>query len=110
MPLTERSPYIRVLPGAVTLDIILKNTHFPDELLAPDAPILCSVECNAGIVVLVFQFKSPAYDFSEPMLSAEFQNSEPGWLQQERIRIRLLLANSIITDCITDTRVCFTRK
>ena len=106
MSFPERSPYIRMLPGAITLDIILKNTHFPDDLLAEAAPIQCIVEWKDGIAVLVFQFKSPFYDFSEPLLPAEFQNSERGWLQQQRINIRLLLADNVITDQVTE-RVSF---
>lgn len=60
MSLSERSPYIRILPNATTLDIILKNTHFPDELMAPDAPIQCGIEWAENTPVLVFAFKLPS--------------------------------------------------
>lgn len=102
MSLSERSPYIRILPNATTLDIILKNTHFPDELMAPDAPIQCRIEWAENTPVLVFAFKLPSYDLREPLLPGEFQKGDRGWLQQRSIRIRLLLADSVITDRIVE--------
>lgn len=102
MALPERSPYIRILPGASTLDIILKNTHFPDDLLIETAQIQCLVEWLDGIPVLGFQFKSPAYDFSEPLPIDDSKNTEQGWLHQPQITVRLLLADSIIADRMTE--------
>ena len=109
MSLPERSPYIRVLPGANSLDIILKNTHFPDGLLDEASQAQCRVEWADGIPVLVFQFKSAFYDFSEPLLPAELKNSERGWLDQQPIQLRLLLADNVITDQVAE-RVFFLAK
>ena len=102
MSLPERSPYIRVLPGAATLDIILKNTHFPDGLL--DEAIRFFVEWRDGVPVLVFQFKSASYDFSEPLIPAELKNGETGWLQHPIVSIRLLLADTVISDQVAEQR------
>lgn len=99
MPIPERSPYIRVLPGTDTLDIILKNTHFPDDLLSEN--VECHLSWEEGTPVLVFQFKQAAYDFSEPLLASDLKNSERGWLQQPAITARLLLADSVIADKIS---------
>lgn len=99
MPIPERSPYIRVLPGTDTLDIILKNTHFPDDLLSEN--VECHLSWEEGTPVLVFQFKQAAYDFSEPLLASDLKNSERGWLQQPAITVRLLLADSVIADKIS---------
>lgn len=102
MPFTERSPYIRVLPGAATLDIILKNTHFPDGLL--DQPIQLRVEWQDGIPVLAFQFQSASYDFSEPLVPADLKNGERGWLQQLRLTVRLLLADNVVSDQVAEQK------
>lgn len=102
MSIPERSPYIRVLPGAATLDIILKNTHFPDDLLADTSQTQCQVKWKERIPVLTFHFKSPVYDFSEPLVPAELKNAEPGWVDQPRVIVRLLLANTTIADDVTE--------
>ncbi len=102
MSVPERSPHIRVLPRANTLDIILKNTHFPDGLLSETDRIQCRAEWKDGIPVLVFQFKSAVHDFSEPLVPAELKNSEQGWLDRQPIQLRLLLADSVITDQVTE--------
>lgn len=102
MSLPERSPHIRVLPRASTLDIILKNTHFPDGLLNETNQVQCRVEWRDGLPVLVFQFKSAVHDFSEPLVPAELRNSEQGWLDQRPIQLRLLLADNVITDQVTE--------
>lgn len=95
----ERPGHIRVIPGAASLDIILKNTHFPDDLLRPGAPIECTVQWDGRIPVLIFSFtQAPASDFSEPLIPAELKNADRGWLQQPRILVRLLLADSVIAD------------
>ena len=104
MSLPERSPHIRVLPRANTLDIILKNTHFPDGLLDGTDQIHYRVEWQDGIPVLVFQFKSTFYDFNEPLIPAELENSERGWLQQPSVTVRLLLSDNVVTDQL-DERV-----
>jgi len=82
--------------------MILKNTHFHDDLLSETYPIQCLVEWQDGIPVLVFQFKSAAYDFSEPLLPAELKHGERGWLEQPRIEVRLLLADNVITDHVAE--------
>ncbi|MET7257597.1 hypothetical protein [Dyadobacter fermentans] len=104
MSLPERSPYIRVLTSANTLDIILKNTHFPDDLLSEASQVQCLVEWTDRIPVLVFQFKSTFYDFNEPLIPAELENSERGWLQQPSVTVRLLLSDNVVTDQL-DERV-----
>lgn len=104
MSLPERSPHIRVLPSANTLDIILKNTHFPDDLLSEASQVQCLVEWTDRIPVLVFQFKSTFYDFNEPLIPAELENSERGWLQQPSVTVRLLLSDNVVTDQL-DERV-----
>ena len=102
MSLPERSPHIRVLPRASTLDIILKNTHFPDGLLSE--PIQLRIEWMDGMPVLVFQFKSASYDFREPLDPAELENGERGWLQQPTLTVRLLLADNVVSDQVTEQR------
>ena len=103
MPFPERSPYIRVLPGAATLDIILKNTHFPDGLLGE--PIQLRVEWQDGIPVLAFQFQSASYGFSEPLDPAELKSGERGWLQQPRLIVRLLLADNVVSDQVAEQKL-----
>lgn len=102
MSLPERSSYIRVLPRTDTLDIILKNTHFPDGLIDESSQVQCRVEWKNGIPVLVFQFKSAIHDFSEPLVPSELRNNERGWLDQQPIQLRLLLADNVITDRVTE--------
>lgn len=104
MSFPERSSYIRVLPSANSLDIILKNTHFPDGLLSEASQVQCRVEWTDRIPVLVFQFKSTFYDFIEPLIPAELENSERGWLQQPSVTVRLLLSDNVVTDQL-DERV-----
>lgn len=99
MPIPERSPYIRVLPGTDTLDIILKNTHFPDDLLSEN--VECHLRWEEGTPVLVFQFNQAAYDFSEPLVPAELKGGERDWLQPRLIQTRLLLADNVVTDQVT---------
>ncbi|WP_353718477.1 hypothetical protein [Dyadobacter sp. 676] len=110
MSLPERSPHIRVLPHAATLDIILKNTHFPDDLLDNTSPIQCAIEWKDSVPVLVFRFKNTAYDFNEPLLSHELKNGERGWLNQSAISVRLLLANSVIADHVTERKFILSKN
>ncbi len=102
MPFPERSPYVRTLPGAHSLDLILKNTHFPDELLAPEAPLRCTLQWNGLVPTLVVSFHLPSYDFSEPLLHEELKNTTRGWLLQPTLKIRLLLADNVIADRVTE--------
>ena len=100
MILPEPTASIRVIAGANSLDIILKNTHYPDDLLASDAPVACRIEWTAEGPFLVFGFRLPSYDFSEPLDNRE--QGCPGWLHQPQITVRLLLADNVIADRVTE--------
>ncbi|MGV3602223.1 MAG: hypothetical protein ACO1N1_13510 [Dyadobacter fermentans] len=102
MILPEPTANIRVIAGANSLDIILKNTQYPDDLLAPDAPVACRIEWTAEGPVLVFGFRLPSYDFSEPLNNREQGSARPGWLHQPQITVRLLLADNVIADRVTE--------
>ncbi len=110
MSLPERSPYIRVLPGTSYLDIILKNTHFPDDLLAETSVIQAGIQWQDGLLFLVVHFKSPAYDFSEPLIPADLKNGERGWLQQSIVTVRLLLADNVFADKVTERTVALSER
>jgi len=110
MSFPDRSPHIRVLPRAATLDIILKNTHFPDDLLHEASPVQCAVEWRGSIPVLEFQFKNTAYDFNEPLVPHELKNGDRGWLNQPKVIVRLLLANSVIADDVTERKFILSKN
>ncbi|KAA6439850.1 hypothetical protein FEM33_10390 [Dyadobacter flavalbus] len=78
----------RLIPTADSIHIILKNTHFPDNLLQDDHGIKLKVMNISGLPVLFFSFTNSSYDFPEPLNDYRLGNSEAGWLDRDQIAVK----------------------
>jgi len=88
----------RLMPTANSINIILKNTHFPDDALQNTHGIKLKVRNISGIPVLIFRFANSSYDFPEPLNYYRLKNSENGWLDKDEIVVKLQLADAVISD------------
>lgn len=98
----------RLMPATNSVHIILKNTHFPDDLLQTDQEIKLKVMNISGIPVLIFRFANSSYDFPEPLTYYRLKNSENGWLEKDQIVIKLQLADTVISDYIHEKEFTLT--
>lgn len=99
--MTPFSEYTRLQPTPSALRVILKNTHFPDDLLSPDKLISMKVLYNAPSILLNFSFQEPMYDFTEILSPGDFQGERSDWLKKQKIEILLSLADTVFTDKLT---------
>ncbi|WP_025761836.1 hypothetical protein [Dyadobacter tibetensis] len=89
----------RLQPSSNSLQIILKNTSFPENLLKADSIVRFRVEYYQDLPLLIFNFPEPRYDFLEWLSIREIVDWE--WLAQKKICIRLMLADIVFTDQFT---------
>ena len=92
------SQFTRVIPTENSLNIILKNTHFKEDLLAEKQKISLHIDYSNPEPILSVAFQEPFYDFQEKLTSGDFLKERGVWLKSYNIMIRLILADSVIGD------------
>lgn len=93
--------HVRLRPTKDTLIFLLKNTHFTAENLIPDH-IGFSFEMISSLPLLIFKFKDASKSFLYPLNYFNLKNGEMGWLDHERITLKLELSDSVIADQISE--------
>ena len=88
----------RLQPASDALNIILKNTHFKDDILAEKAKIHLRIDYSMTIPILVFTFSEPFYDFWEVVKLETLTTSNEEWLNKSNIIIKLIMSETVITD------------
>ncbi len=93
-----RQDVARLQPTHDTLNIILKNTHFKDDILTADSQIQLRIDCTAGIPVLIFKFPEPYYDFLQIFNFTMLSGGNQEWLDKNPVIIKLVMSDTVITD------------
>jgi hypothetical protein len=92
----------RLRPTSDSLNVILKNTHFRDDILSNNAAIKLRVDHSLKVPVLVFKFPESFYDFVQ-ILGADFkQDKNLNWLNKKPIIIKLILSDPVVTDLLSE--------
>lgn len=91
----------RLQPTPNSLNIILKNTHFKDEILATGSKIHFRIAYSTNIPVLIFKFPEPYYDFLQVLSPAQMTGSNQEWLNKSPVLINLVISNTVIADCLS---------
>ena len=91
----------RLQPASDALNIILKNTHFKDDILAEKAKIQLRIDYSMTIPILVFTFSEPFYDLWEVVKLETLTTSNEEWLNKSNIIIKLIMSETVITDRIS---------
>ena len=89
---------VRLQPTSDSLNVILKNTNFRDNMLAVNSKIQLRIDYTANIPVLIFKFQEHFYDFLTVLNHALLSGSNQQWLNKNPVVIRLVLSDSVITD------------
>ena len=95
------SQFTRLIPSGNSLNIILKNTHFKDDLLDENRRIMLKVEYNDTDPILSVEFQESLYDFQEVLKSGDFLGDRGLWLKSDNLVIKLTLADSVISDKVS---------
>ena len=95
------SQYTRLIPTDNSLNIILKNTHFKDDLLNEKHRIMLKIDYNDADVILSLEFQEPFYDFQEMLKPSDFLEERKLWLKSDNLVIKLILADSVIGDKVS---------
>lgn len=96
--------FARLIPSNTSLNIILKNTHFKDDILDEKNEIILQIAYAERKPVLKVNFQEPFYDFKEILQAEDFKGERGQWLQSNNIVIQLMLADAVIGDSIS-TRI-----
>ena len=97
----------RLQPTSHSLNVILKNTFFRDNILDKQEKIVCKVDYRLNIPVLIFKFSEPYYDFMEVLEYEIVAGLNQEWMGKENIAVKLILADSVITDQLTSREFIF---
>ena len=95
------SQFTRLIPSDNSLNIILKNTHFKDDLLAENRRINLHIDYSNPDPILSVEFQEPFYDFQEKLTSSDFLEDRSLWLKSDNVVIKLILADSVIGDKVS---------
>jgi hypothetical protein len=82
-----------------SLNVILKNTHFKDDILTNGSKIKLRIDFSTKLPVLVFRFDEPYFDFVQVIVPQTVHE----WLYKYPIVIKLVLADSVITDQLSSS-------
>lgn len=88
----------RLTQSKDSLTIILKNTHFSDQILEDSSKVSLHIDYSYPIAVAVIRFTETYYDFIQPLRFSGTELSASIWLDQSIIAIKLVLSDSVITD------------
>ena len=88
----------RLQPTSDSLNVILKNTHFEDDILAIGSKIRFDIDYTKQLPVLTFKFPEPYYDFALVLSLKLFSASNPEWLSKNLVVIKLVISDPVITD------------
>jgi len=93
--------FLRLIPTAHSLDIILKNTNFKDDLLDDNQQVTFKIDYTNENVMLSVSFKEPYYDFEVLLNKKDYPRERNLWLACSNIVIKLVLAQAVISDKAT---------
>ncbi len=88
----------RLQPAPDALHVILKNTHFKDDILATDSKIHFRMDHSAPLPVLVFRFGEPYYDFLQILTPGILAQANLEWLTKNPVIVKLILSDTVVTD------------
>lgn len=88
----------RLQPSSDSLNIILKNTHFSDDILSDSQKVKLYIDYRYPLAVAVLSFAAPFYDFILPLRLSSTNAATSSWLNQTCLAIKLVLADPVITD------------
>jgi len=94
----------RLQPTSDSLNVILRNTHFPDHILEKDSDITIVVDFVMDLPVLVIKFPQPYYNFLEILGTQLLESETQEWVYKEKIVIKLVLSDTVFTDRLTTKR------
>ena len=86
----------RLQPTAVSLNVILKNTYFKDDILADGERIKLRIDYAAEMPFLVFKFPEPFYDFIQILSQQTITDLD--WVHKNPVVVKLVMPDSVITD------------
>jgi hypothetical protein len=98
MILPPNSEFVRSVSTPNALHIILKNTHFKNDLI--NDALKLHIEYSFEAAILVFNFSEPYYGFSETLKYGSIEGQD--WLKADRIVISISIADSVIADQLTN--------
>ncbi|TDE17160.1 hypothetical protein [Dyadobacter psychrotolerans] len=93
--------FARLQPTSDSLNIILKNTNFPDNILDEAAKINLEIKYYSGLTLLFLKFSQPYHDFFEILTYQGFRGSQMDWLDKNPVIIKLVMSDTVITDKLT---------
>ena len=96
----------RLQPTPDSLNVILRNTHFKDDILAAKSAIHFRIDHTTKIPVMVFKFPSPYYDFIQILSFPILTDTNLEWLNKNPAVIKLIMSDTVITDRLS-TRLFF---
>ena len=91
----------RLQPTSTSLNIILKNTHFKDDILAEKAQIQFRIDYSMPVPILIFRFSEPFYDFGEVLKLETLIAAYGEWLDKSNIIVKLVMSDTVVTDKIS---------
>lgn len=97
----DYSQYTRLIPSENSLKVILKNTHFKDDLLDEMKTVTVRIDFNHEAPVISFAFQEPFYDFQQILRKGDYSGDRGMWLKSDNLVIKLMLADSVFGDKIT---------
>ncbi|CAG4999989.1 hypothetical protein DYBT9275_02361 [Dyadobacter sp. CECT 9275] len=90
----------RLQPTSDSLNVLLKNTHFKDNLLDSGSKIGLQIKYHENLPILIFSFHERYYDFLE-VIDHKILNGSHAWLDNAHLTITLVLADPVITDQVS---------
>lgn len=88
----------RIQPTTDALNIILKNTHFQDDVLGQASNIRFRIDYTASIPVLIFRFHEPFYDFLLVLSKETAGGVDHEWINKDPVLIRMVISDTVVTD------------
>jgi|GEM_PF-2556728 len=89
---------VRLQPTSDSLNVILKNTHFKDDMLAVNSKIQLRIDYTSNIPILIFKFDQRFYDFLCVLNPKSLALSNQEWLNKNPVVIRLVLSDTVFAD------------
>jgi hypothetical protein len=100
--LAPQPDIVRLQPSLDSLKVILRNTHFRNDILEEPAKIALHIDHHHAIPVIVVRFAEPYYDFIAPLRLPS--SEKQAWFYCPVITIKLILSDSVISDQLS-TRI-----
>ncbi|MCF2443781.1 hypothetical protein L0657_07420 [Dyadobacter sp. CY345] len=103
----DYSQYTRLIPSENSLNVILKNTHFKDDLLDEIKTVTVQIDFNHEAPIISVAFQEPFYDFEEILRKGDYSGDRGIWLKSDNLVIKLMLADSVFGDKISSRSFTF---